>query len=294
MRLNEDAVDLFAVHDAGLVPDGFDERAQTQVAGSAQQAFAGTNDQGQGFGREGVMAQAGPVALSPKERENRSPMRVNPVQGFKARSYREILSAQPKLTGHAVIPGIGSKHGPAYAAKRTANHSPRAMSTPGGNCSLDDSVLGFINQLVYARPMYGWGWGEDNGDRKDILPVEVPPPLQLRIAEFFDWNGERRGGLGQIEEPGHVYHGQWLLFYTRHVGRFDFTHNISYYNFHIGQTRPSLYPPAKDPEMGAAWPLPCFTDCTPVWGYGQIAANAEAIARFEKEQAKKWQREKQG
>ena len=35
MRLNEDAVDLFEVDDAGQVTDGFDERAQTQVAGAA-------------------------------------------------------------------------------------------------------------------------------------------------------------------------------------------------------------------------------------------------------------------
>ena len=63
MGLDEDAVDLFEVHDAGLVADGFDERAQAQVAGAAQQAFAGADDEGQGFGREGVVAQAGAVEL---------------------------------------------------------------------------------------------------------------------------------------------------------------------------------------------------------------------------------------
>ena len=44
MRLNEDMVDLFEVHDAGLVADGFDECAEAQVAGAAQQAFAGAHD----------------------------------------------------------------------------------------------------------------------------------------------------------------------------------------------------------------------------------------------------------
>ena len=63
MGLNEDAVDLFEVHDAGLVADGFDERAEAQVAGAAQQTFAGTNDQGQRFGCEGVVAEAGAVEL---------------------------------------------------------------------------------------------------------------------------------------------------------------------------------------------------------------------------------------
>ena len=61
--LDEDAVDLFEVHDAGLVADGFDERAQAEVAGAAQQAFAGADDEGQGFRGEGVVAQAGAVEL---------------------------------------------------------------------------------------------------------------------------------------------------------------------------------------------------------------------------------------
>ena len=61
--LNEDVVDLFEVHDAGLVADGFDERAQTQVAGAAQQAFAGTDDERQCFGREGVVTETGAIQL---------------------------------------------------------------------------------------------------------------------------------------------------------------------------------------------------------------------------------------
>jgi len=56
-------VDLFEIHDAGLVADGFDERAKTQVAGAAQQTFAGTDDEGQRFWREGVVTQPGPVEL---------------------------------------------------------------------------------------------------------------------------------------------------------------------------------------------------------------------------------------
>ena len=61
--LDEDAVDLFEVHDAGLVAHGFDERTQAEIAGAAQEAFAGTDDQGQGFGREGVVTETGAVEL---------------------------------------------------------------------------------------------------------------------------------------------------------------------------------------------------------------------------------------
>ncbi len=63
MGLEEDAVDLFEVDGAGLVAHGFDERAQAQVAGAAQEAFAGADDEREGFGGEGVVAQAGAVEL---------------------------------------------------------------------------------------------------------------------------------------------------------------------------------------------------------------------------------------
>src|ERR1017187_6306311 len=63
MGLDEDAVDLFEVYNAGLVADGFDERTQAQVAGPTQQSFAGTDNEGEGFWGEGVVPQAGPVEL---------------------------------------------------------------------------------------------------------------------------------------------------------------------------------------------------------------------------------------
>ena len=67
MGLNEDAVDLLEIDDADLVAHGFDERAQAQVAGAAQQALAGADDEGQGVRGEGVVAQAGAVQLGQDE-----------------------------------------------------------------------------------------------------------------------------------------------------------------------------------------------------------------------------------
>jgi hypothetical protein len=42
--LEQDAVDVFEIEDAGLVAHGFDECAQTQIAGAAQESFAGADD----------------------------------------------------------------------------------------------------------------------------------------------------------------------------------------------------------------------------------------------------------
>ena len=63
MGLDEDAVDLFEVHDAGLIADGFDERAQAEIAGASQQAFAGADDEREGFGGEGVVTETGAIQL---------------------------------------------------------------------------------------------------------------------------------------------------------------------------------------------------------------------------------------
>jgi hypothetical protein len=67
MRLEEDAVDLLEIHHASLIPDGFEQGAQAEVASATQEAFAGANDQRQGLGGESVVTQAGAVELGQKE-----------------------------------------------------------------------------------------------------------------------------------------------------------------------------------------------------------------------------------
>lgn len=166
------------------------------------------------------------------------------------------------------------------------------MSTPGGDSRLDDSVLEFIGNLAAAKTIYGWGWVEGSDDRTDSAPVEVPPSFEFRLSEFFEWNQERRGGIGQIEQSGHIYDGHWLLFYIRICGCFDFVHKIADYNFHIGRNRPTLYPSTKDPRMAEAWPLPCFPACSSVWGFGRIAARFDVVEHFEKERLERWQHER--
>ncbi len=158
------------------------------------------------------------------------------------------------------------------------------MSTSGGNSRLDDSVLEFIGKRVCARPVYGWGWSKsgDGTNFVNSVPVEIPTVFHFLIASFFDW----------IEEPEHIYDGYWLLFYTRHVGCFDFSSRIADYNFHIGQNQPSLFSPSKNPQMAKAWPLPNFPNCSSVWGYGRIGMTNDVITNFEEERLKKWQLER--
>jgi hypothetical protein len=59
--LDEHAIDWFEVHDAGLVAHRFDEGTQAEIAGAAQEALAGADDQSQRFLGEGIVAQAGTI-----------------------------------------------------------------------------------------------------------------------------------------------------------------------------------------------------------------------------------------
>jgi hypothetical protein len=153
---------------------------------------------------------------------------------------------------------------------------------------LDDSVLDFLGVNVYAHSIYGWGWSEAGEDHTGIVPVQMPGGFHFKLSEFFDWNGERRGGIGHIEELGHVYNDFWILFYGREIGHYNFTSILQHYNFHIGQYRPTLYPTAKDPRMAEAWPLPYFKDCRSVWGFGLIGSAKEIVEHSEAEKLKAW------
>jgi len=131
--------------------------------------------------------------------------------------------------------------------------------------------MAFVGHLVFAAPFYGWGWSG----------MDVPDPFQVRVAEFFDWNGVRRGGIGRIEQSGHNNNGHWLLFFTRIVGCFNFVDHIAHYNFRIGTTRPCLLAPASNLQLASTMPLSHFPSSSEVAsGYGWIAANQGIVERL--------------
>jgi hypothetical protein len=163
-------------------------------------------------------------------------------------------------------------------------------------CRLNDSVLRHLGGKLCARPVYGWGWGwAVNGKNDDSdAHVDVPPVFHFRLESFFDWNNEKRGGIGQIQELNHPYNNWWILFYTRICGVFDFDSSIADYNFHLGINRPELHSPDRDPLMAVAWPLPNFPECRSIWGFGKIAVTHEIIVNFEETEIRKWQKHSRG
>ena len=61
--LHEHAVDMVDTDDLFAVSDGFEHGGDAQVARSAQQAFAGAYDEGDGVITEGIMTQSDGVEL---------------------------------------------------------------------------------------------------------------------------------------------------------------------------------------------------------------------------------------
>jgi hypothetical protein len=99
--------------------------------------------------------------------------------------------------------------------------------------TLDDAVACHIGRLIDFRTLPGWGW-------IGTPPEEpVPPPFSAHLLRFFEWRGNRRGGIAKVEEKGHVCDGLWVLFATRHVGVFDFTERITHYNVALLEVEPS-------------------------------------------------------
>ena len=162
------------------------------------------------------------------------------------------------------------------------------MLPPPTSRRLDDSTLECIGKTVYAKPVNGWGWSEGygwrqsgfNDDQHKSVRADVPAPFHFEIAEFFDWNGDRQGGIGFITEHGHIYAGYWLLFSVYSDGEHNFLSKIAHHRLHIGEQRPSLYPPSHFPKMAEYWPLPRFPDIPAVGGWGQIGLSKEAIDEF--------------
>ena len=157
------------------------------------------------------------------------------------------------------------------------------MSEARESCRLSESVLAHLGQIIFAYPIYGWGWDEGEGiwgKRTTTKHEDVPPGFHFKVDSYFDWNGERRGGVGQIFEPSHPYDKEWLLFFARVCGVFDFDSNIANYNFFIGKAKPRLHPPSYDPIMAQRWPLPNFVGSS-VHGFGRIGSTRKIVVEFE-------------
>lgn len=60
------------------------------------------------------------------------------------------------------------------------------------------------------------------------------------MLRLYEYQGNCRGGIAKVEEPGHACDGLWLIFATRHVGVFNFTDRIAHYNAALSDVEPQV------------------------------------------------------
>jgi hypothetical protein len=97
---------------------------------------------------------------------------------------------------------------------------------------LDDSALLYIGQILEVRPIYGWGW------TRNVEEPAPPSKFWIRLSRLWSYQGERRGGVGQVQQPHHPFDGFWVVFSTRHAGTFNFADRPAHYNVTIGPNVP--------------------------------------------------------
>ena len=151
------------------------------------------------------------------------------------------------------------------------------------------ACLEFQNQLVVIDPVHGWGWSivdasqnipklscsgmpviYDAFDPRQYgkfksAPFRSPSYFHCQIIRFFQFQNELRGAVARVQEEGHCLEGQWLVFYTRNVGEFNFTDQQGHCNVEIG----------VNPPVGE-WPM--FTVGQKIhFGYGLVADSKASI-----------------
>ena len=159
------------------------------------------------------------------------------------------------------------------------HYNQEVADPPLRKSSLNDSVLSYLGESIHVLPYEGWGWGVYDTDK--WLPVEseqimrAPERIEMRLSSFFDWNGKRRGGIGEVTTGPEIFHKMWMLFYTyNEVGCFDFDDNLARYWIHLGPQEPTLFPEDHS-GTGKYWPLPSFGDCRRYDGMAVLAASIE-------------------
>ena len=149
---------------------------------------------------------------------------------------------------------------------------------------LDQSCTKYTGHLLTVEVHYGWGWQGrmSKASSKVYEPMEEPSNFHLRVNYFFPWQNVLRGGVGRIEEEGHIYDNFWIVFYTRPLGKYDFTDNITTYSMQIGPDEPWMLPPPENPELDEPWPCWEFSGVPKLLGFGVVTTDAEGIAIWEK------------
>ena len=142
--------------------------------------------------------------------------------------------------------------------------------------SLPQSIREQVGQLVCFEPWPGWGWyrlGVREEDRfLDYATIDAAGLFHIRVRRIFDFEGQPRGIVGQVEQVGHLFDGLWVATWTMLVGEFDLTDNLCWrWDSEIGQT---------EPRFADEWPIAPDTPSAFAGHGGVVAESHAAIKAF--------------
>src|SRR4051812_13216729 len=87
-----------------------------------------------------------------------------------------------------------------------------------GTVSLPESSRDNVGRLLCFGPLHGWGWFrlDTGGDKAptDYGEIDTAGPFHIRVRRFFTFQGELRGIVGRVEQPGHLFDGWWAATWT--------------------------------------------------------------------------------
>lgn len=138
--------------------------------------------------------------------------------------------------------------------------------------SLPGSSRHYEGQLSCFAPRHGWGWfrRDARGGKEpvDYAGIDRAGDFHLRARRFFASEGELRGVVGRVEQPGHPFDGPWAAAWTMLVGEYDLTDRLCWrWDIELGPREPG----------GDGWPAE--PDTPPAYfGTGGVLAASRAAA----------------
>lgn len=139
--------------------------------------------------------------------------------------------------------------------------------------TLDAECDAYAGRMLIVEPHYGYGWTHQTGSP---LPAgAVPDPFQARVVRVYSYQGERRGIVARVTQPGFAYDGYWLVSMTRHIGTWNFTDRPAHYNLLLCPEEPSQGPDADASQPGGQWPAWDLRGQPVASGFGRIAESLQ-------------------
>lgn len=110
---------------------------------------------------------------------------------------------------------------------------------------MEECVEEFVGKHVNVNPlpMLQALWSRIDNDR--IISVSEADTygkkFRMRIEGFWDYLGKRYGGIGRVEQEGHILDTFWIVFSVSKVDTFNFSDPKHHYHITVGPEKPIFW-----------------------------------------------------